>query len=125
VKGAIALQRILKALETLRIGAAVDESEVQQTIADCLLENGIGFEREKKIGPGCRVDFYLDGGVVLEVKARKRPRKVLIDQLRRYCACAQVQALILVTNQATAVAASYGGKPVYCVKLHQLWGVAL
>lgn len=119
------MERILKVLSALRIGAAVDEIEVQNRIAACLSENGISFEREKIIGPGCRVDFLLDGGIALEVKARKRPHKLLCDQLRRYCACPCVRELILVTNQPMRVAKTYSGKQVHLVKLNQLWGVAL
>ena len=119
------MERILKVLSALRIGAAVDEIEVQNRIAACLSENGISFEWEKIIGPGCRVDFLLDGGIALEVKARKRPHKLLCDQLRRYCACSCVRALILVTDQPMRVAKTYSGKQVHLVKLNQLWGVAL
>jgi hypothetical protein len=49
----------------------------------------------------------------------------LLNQLRRYAACEQIESLILVTEKTVALPHTIGGKPVRLICLNRLWGIAL
>ncbi len=119
------INRAVKAIQTLRPPAVIDELELQDMVAAALSENKIEHKKEALCGEGCRVDFLLPDGVAIEVKARKRPRKALMAQLTRYFDCENVSAILLVTNDAAHLPASINGKPLVYLNLKRRWGVAL
>ena len=119
------MQKLIQALSTLRPPAVMDEDELQLAVAQRLEECAIPFVREARIGPGCRADFLLEGGVVIEIKAKPRPYSVLMRQLRRYAACESVTSLLLVINAPAHLPAYVGGKPLAVLNTKSLWGVAL
>ena len=119
------MEQAARAIGALRIARVLDEAQLQERIALALSGAGVGFSREARIGPGCRADFLLDGGVIIEVKAGRRTRKNLLAQLSRYAACEAVSAVLLVTNAPLHPPKTLCGKPVQVLNLRNLWGVAV
>lgn len=72
-----------------------NEMDIQDGIASLLTENGVFFEREVDLGPSMRIDFMC-GRIGLEVKVAGSRMNVM-RQLKRYCDCDAVDAVILVT----------------------------
>jgi hypothetical protein len=72
-----------------------DESSLQAGIELLLQEQGVGFEREKRVGD-CRFDFWIEG-MVIEVKI-KGSVSDLIRQLHRYAELGIVEKLLVVTT---------------------------
>lgn len=94
-------------------------------IAGALASGGVEFAREARIGPGCRVDFLLPCGAVVEVKARRRTHRQLMEQLGRYAACPCVSELVLVTSAPVRLPERVCGKPLRALDTRRLWGIAL
>ena len=119
------IKKTINALEALRTPAVIDELELQNMVEAALLQNNIEYKREARCGKGCRVDFLLSAGVAVEVKARRRPYKTLMAQLKRYAACETVTAIIFVTNDTAHLPSSINEKPLIYLNLKRLWGVAI
>ena len=73
---------------------------------------------------GARIDF-LTGSVGIEVKKSRPERARLLRQVDKYLACAEVDALIVVSQRAMSLPAACRGKPVILFTLNRLWGVSL
>ena len=93
-------------------------------IAGALEAAGLGFLHECRLGPRCRIDFRV-GRVGIEVKKGRPNPRVLAAQLGRYLASEELSALVVVMQRAVPVPERIAGKPVVCVSLNRLWGVAL
>lgn len=72
-----------------------------------------------------RIDLLCPGGIGIEIKRGQPDRKRIVMQLTRYAACGQISSLILVTERTVAVPNRIHGKPISCVCLNRLWGIAL
>lgn len=72
-----------------------DESSLQAGIELLLQEQGVEFEREKRVGD-CRFDFWIEG-MVVEVKI-KGSVSDLLRQLHRYAELDLVKDLLVVTT---------------------------
>lgn len=120
----VAMRQVLSVLAALRVGIGTldSEADLQERVAATLSAGRIAFERERRIAPGCRIDFLADGGVGIEVKRGKQSS--VLPQLERYAAADAVRALVLLTERRIAVPAAVGGKPCAAVVLSYLWGVA-
>ena len=118
------LQTVLDALKELRSPFALYETDLHAMVKKRLTDAGLSFQHEAKIGPGCRIDYLVDG-VGVEIKKGKPDAKALTQQLMRYAACEDVQALIVLSQRSVALPKMVGGKPVHVIILNQLWGVAL
>jgi hypothetical protein len=120
------LDQVTKAMATLRVHSVGVEAELQQQIAGVLDDVGIRYGREVTIGPRSRVDFLVEGGVVIEVKMGKPNSSQVIHQLTRYAEFEAVQALVLVVERNVYwLPESIAEKPVRYVSLSRNWGVAL
>ena len=119
------MKKVIDALYALRPPAVLDESELCDMVADCLMKHGILFSREYRLGHGCRADFLLVGGLLIEVKSLERGARAVAKQLNRYAAFDEVTGLLLVTNTALKMPDSIGGKPLTTLFLKRLWGVSL
>lgn len=99
-----------------------DEAQLQAGIGQALAAAGVVAAAEVRLAGRDRIDF-LAGAVGIEVKVAGRAPDV-VRQLRRYAACPQVAALILVTNRARhrGIPAEIGGKPVRVVCLSGVTG---
>ena len=118
------MQRTYEALCALRAPLQQGEYDLHRLVMDALTAAGIPWVHEVKLGPRCRIDLMC-GGVGIEIKRGKVEKARILEQLRRYAACDQVQGLILVTEKTVPVPHTIGGKPVRLVCLNRLWGIAL
>ena len=118
------MQQIIDAISTLRAPLQQGEYDLHRLVMDALASAGVPFAHEVKLGPSCRIDL-LCGGVGIEIKRGLLDKARLLNQLRRYAACEQIESLILVTEKTVALPRSIGGKPVRLICLNRLWGIAL
>jgi len=61
----------------------------------------------------------------VEIKKGKPSAATLAAQLQRYAACDAVCGLIVITERSVRLPPAILGKPVRCIPLNQLWGIAL
>ena len=118
------VNRILSALSAVRVPAAPGEYDLHALIAAALDEAGIAYAHEAKLADGARIDF-LAGSVGVEVKKSRPERARLLRQVDKYLACAEVDALIVVSQRTLSLPAACRGKPVILFTLNRLWGVSL
>ncbi len=115
---------IVRALRTLRAPLQQGEYDLHRLVMDALDGAGIEYSHEAPIAPGCRADL-LCGGVLIEIKRGFVQRGRLIRQLERYAASPGVSEMILISERTVRLPGTVGGKPVRCVCLNRLWGIAL
>ena len=118
------LERVLTALKGIRAPVATDEYDLHQLACQALAQAGIGCVHEAQLAPRCRIDV-LCGRVGIEIKRGKPAPNRILPQLTRYCACAEVAGLLLVSEGRVRLPATLCGKPVRNLSLNQLWGIAL
>ena len=118
------MQHIIDAISNLRAPLQQGEYDLHRLVMDALDASGIPWEHEVKLAPRCRIDLMC-GGVGVEIKRGKVEKARILEQLRRYAACEQVQGLILVTEKTVPVPHAILGKPVRLICLNRLWGIAL
>ena len=116
--------RIVRAMETIRCGAACTEEELHAQVTRAIEESGLELQHEVRLAPRCRIDFMC-GGVGIEIKKSRPDRAKLMAQLTRYAACEQVQALVVAAPQGVNLPREIGGKRVIMVALERLWGISL
>lgn len=78
-----------------------DEIQLQDRIAVALAEHGYEFERERRIDDRNRFDFFVAGGLVIEVKVDGSLSEAL-RQMVRYCELPDVNAVLLASTKAWA-----------------------
>ena len=118
------VERIVRAMETIRCGAACTEEALHAQVARALRADGLVPEHEVRLAPRCRIDFMC-GSVGIEIKKSRPERTKLMAQLARYAACEQVEALIVAAPRGVKLPGVIGGKPVTLVALERLWGISL
>ena len=111
------LAEILHALRGIRAPIQQGEYDLHDLVRASLAEAEIPCAHEVPLAPRCRID--------IEIKRGQPDRKRIVMQLTRYAACGQISSLILVTERTVAVPNVIHGKPVSCVCLNRLWGIAL
>lgn len=116
--------RIVRAMQTIRCGAACTEEELHALVARALQKSGLEAQHEVRLAPRCRIDF-MSGGVGIEIKKNRPERAKLLEQLTRYAQCEQVRSLVVVTPRGVNLPAAIGGKKVKQVALERLWGISL
>lgn len=118
------VQKILDALNTLRIPPQPEEYEIHNEIARALNAAGISYIHECKLLPGRRIDFAC-GKIGIEVKKSRPVASRLHEQLKRYLEETELECIIVVMQKPCALPKTICNKPVYIVSLNRLWGVAL
>jgi hypothetical protein len=118
------LERIVAAVSTLRAPLQQGEYDLHRLVMDALDAAALPWAHEVKLGPRCRIDLMC-GGVGIEIKRGAVDKARVLQQLRKYAACEQVNALILVTEKTIPVPHTISGKPVRLICLNRLWGIAL
>ena len=118
------MERIIEAISALRAPLQQGEYDLHRLVMDALDAAALPWEHEVKLAPRCRIDLMC-GGVGIEIKRGKVEKARIIEQLRKYAECPQVQGLILVTEKTVPVPHTIYGKPVRLVCLNRLWGIAL
>lgn len=121
------IAEIIRIMKTMRVNPVSEEYDLQREIAMELKKNSIEFVPEYKLGKRSRVDFMISGsGIVIEVKKGKPYTQKVIEQLNRYAAFPDVEAIILVVETSLMhLPDVIHGKSVYCIGLNKLWGIAL
>ena len=112
-------EELVKLLK-LRKFPVQDEKETQIHIERTLVEHHVPFRREWKIGERDIPDFFVGGGVVVEVKIKGRPIDIL-QQCTRYCQYDAAKALILITNKLMGFPPEINGKPCYVINMGKAW----
>ena len=118
------MERIIEAISALRAPLQQGEYDLHRLVMDALDAASLPWEHEVKLAPRCRIDLMC-GKVGIEIKRGKVEKARILEQLRRYAECEQVQGLILVTEKTVPVPHSINGKPVRLICLNRLWGIAL
>ena len=116
--------RVVRAIGSIRCGAACTEEQLHAQVALALAESGLEVQHEVRLAPRCRIDFKA-GRIGIEVKKGKPDSRTLTAQITRYLASEELSALIVVMQRAVSVPECIGGKPVIVISLNRLWGVAL
>ncbi len=116
---------VIRALSTIRTAVVEDEYKLHETVSKHLSAAGIPFEREYRLGPRNRIDFYIPGGTGIEVKKGKPARAQVIAQLERYTRFDKIKAVIFVIERSMDIPEELNGKTCICFPLNKLWGVAL
>ena len=120
----ISMATVAAALMELRQPLAMYEADLHACVGQRLSAAGLPFTHEAVIAKGCRIDFLV-GSVGVEIKKGKPSAATLAAQLQRYAACDAVGGLIVITERSVRLPPSILGKPVRCIPLSQLWGIAL
>lgn len=104
------LNRVRSLLSAYRFNVN-SEADLQVAIASILEQASYSFQREFRLSAADRLDFLVDGELVIETKIGGSGQAVL-RQLSRYALNDQVKAILLVTNRANHFAPdSFNGKP--------------
>ena len=115
---------IVAALSAVRMPAQPEEYDIHAAIARALSDAGLEYEHEYRLGPRRRIDFRV-GRIGIEVKKGRPASSELVRQLRKYMESDDLDAVIVVTQRATALPGAISGKPILLISLNRLWGVAL
>ena len=118
------IERILTALQSIRVSAQPEESEIHAAVEKALSDAEIEYVHEYRISAGRRIDFAC-GSIGIEVKKGRPRAAVLRSQLTRYLDGTALSAVIVIAQQPCALPRTICEKPVYCVSLNRLWGVAI
>lgn len=118
------LETVYQALQHLRCPFVPREDMLHEAVAECLRNEGISFVHEAKLDSHCRIDFLVED-IGIEIKKGRPNTKILSSQLRRYASCEAIKALIVIAPYSVKLPTGIYGKPVYCINLNVLWGVAL
>ena len=118
------IKTIVCAISSIRIPAMPGEYDLHAEISAALNCAGIEHSHEHKLAPRCRIDF-LSGRIGIEIKKGRPVPSALKKQLARYLQSDELDAIIVVAQQAVSLPKTIEGKPVEMVSLNRLWGVAL
>lgn len=118
------MEKVYEALCALRAPLQQGEYDLHRLVMDALDAAEIPWLHEVRLAPRCRIDLMC-GSVGVEIKRGAVDKARVRQQLARYAACEQVEALILVTEKTVPLPRSMNGKPVRLVCLNRLWGIAL
>lgn len=112
---------IVRLLERYQLDLST-EKHLQAGVEEAFIDNGIAFEREKRLSPSDIPDFLVGGGIVVECKLRGKSRKIdVYHQLVRYAAHPEVTAIVLASNSVMGLPAEINGKPIYAASLSKGW----
>lgn len=118
------IKTIVCALSSIRVPAMPGEYDLHAEVSAALSCAGIEHSHEYKLAPRCRIDF-LAGRVGIEIKKGRPTPSLLREQLTRYLRSDELDAIVVVVQQAVSLPQTICGKPVELVSLNRLWGVAL
>ena len=123
-----ATNRVVRALREIR--APIIQSEIDQlhSLVEAALKSAqVPYLYEVPLGPRSRIDFLVDGGVVIECKKGKPNGPRLQEQIARYLKNHRVSSVIVLTTwkKHLHLPGNIGGKEVVILSLNELWGVAV
>ena len=118
------IQTIVCALSSIRTPAIPGEYDLHAEVSSALAHAGIEHRHEYRLAPRCRIDFCA-GRIGIEIKKGRPAPSALKAQLTRYLQSDELDAVVVVVQQAVSLPRTINGKPVELVSLNRLWGVAL
>lgn len=122
----IPIARVLRVLREVRVEkVGLSEEELHAIISRDLRLAGVVHEREKRFAPGCRADFWIERGIVIEVKKRRPARADLLAQITRYAACAEVRHLIVMLERSINLPQKIEQADVHMVSMNAAWGISV
>jgi len=94
------------------------ERDLQDGVAAVLTQAGIGFVRERALGPRDRPDFLTEGGVAVEIKIQGS-RAECLRQVARYATHSEVTAVLVVgtPHWLSSLQCVLNGKPVLSLRM--------
>jgi hypothetical protein len=99
-----------------------DERKMQWQIGNLFAKHGISFKREHQIDSNNIIDFFIAGGIGIEVKIRTQYSKMdIFKQCERYLRFNSIQSLILITSRAMGFPEEINGKPCHVINLSKAW----
>lgn len=123
---AVPLARVLRVLRQVRVEkVGLSEDQLHAVISRDLKLANIEHQREERFAKGCRADFWIAKGIVIEVKKRRPVRAQLLAQLTRYAACPQVRYLVVMLERSIVVPEHINGVPVHMVSMNAAWGISV
>ncbi|MBW7932138.1 MAG: hypothetical protein H3C62_00725 [Gemmatimonadaceae bacterium] len=120
--------RVVQFLRRLRVVSVGRERALQDTTAALFEANGVPFEREAALAPGCRIDFLVGGSIGVELKKGKPNAEAVRLQLARYARTGRLtDVILLVERSAWGIPAtgSAGTVRTFYVGLSKQWGIAV
>lgn len=121
------INTVIRSLKEIRVSLVSTEYVLQDIIKDQLLKYNISFIKEYKLGPRKRVDFFIENGIIIEVKkGNKRPNQTkLLAQLEKYSLCEEVTTIIYVGEKNVPLPSEINGKKCVGIGLNKNWGLSL
>jgi hypothetical protein len=119
------IDNVIAALRQIRLSVVCEEHKIVQVVANHLIAAEIPFFREYKLDPHNRIDFFIPGGIGIEIKKGRPPHASLISQLERYTSFDRIKVVILIVERKATIPDDINGKPCILMALNKLWGVAL
>lgn len=122
----VPIQRLLRVLRQVRVEkVGLAEEALHQVISDHLTAARMIHLREHRFSKGCRADFWLERGIVIEVKKRRPVKADLVAQIERYASCDQVRHIVVMLERAIDVPVALGAVSVHVVSMNAAWGIAV
>jgi acetyl-CoA carboxylase carboxyltransferase component len=123
----ILIESILMSLREIRVSLVSTEYILQDIIKNQFEKHNIKYIKEYKIAPRKRVDFFIDSGIIIEVKkGSKRPNRTkVLEQLEKYSFCEEVKVIIYVGEKNVSLPGEINGKKCIAIGLNKNWGVSL
>ncbi len=118
------LENVVEAISALRAPLQQGEYDLHRLVMEALDTASLPYQHEVSLAPRCRIDLMC-GSVGIEIKRGKPETARVLSQLRRYAACEQLTALVVVAEKTLPLPRTMNGKPVRLVCLNRLWGIAL
>lgn len=123
----ITIDKIHRALREIRVSLVSTEYILQDIIKQQLDKHNIKYIKEYKLGTRKRVDFLIDGGIIIEVKkGSKRPNLTnVLNQLKKYSTSDEVEYMIYVGEKYVSLPNEINGKKCNVITLNKNWGLSL
>ena len=118
------MQRLIRAVCSVRCGAAQSEGELHELVRRALEAAGFSPVHEARLAPRCWIDFLV-GDLGIEIKKSRPNPAQLTRQLARYASCDAVASLLVIAPRGVNLPKTIGGKPVFQIGLERLWGISL
>ena len=99
-----------------------DEKKLQWQLSNLFAGSGISFKREHHIDGDNIIDFFIEGGIGIEVKIRTNyGKKAIFKQCERYLQFDSIQSLVLVTSRSMGFPEEINGKPCHVINISKAW----
>lgn len=112
---AIAAADVVQLLERARVpmeAEAPAQAEVERILVSAYGAGAV--RREFRLQPRDRPDFFLAGGIVVELKGPRHRQPDVLRQLLRYAEDERVRDIVLCTARAMGMPAALGAREVPC-----------